>query len=167
MSFYCGVDLGQHGALVMLDARGALVAAHPTPLTGGVADIAEARRIVASLPTPFVVYVEQPVKVLRGGTSDTGYTALVASLKFWRAAFGRVPLTLVHPRTWQAAIIGNVAGATTKAKSIKWTRVFVPSLDLMPGKRTVPSDGLSDAACIAEYARRATSSSSPAPPAAG
>lgn len=160
-----GIDLGQVGALVMLDARGALVAAHPTPLTGGVADIAEARRIVASLPTPLVVFVEQPVKVMRGGTSDTGYTALVASLKFWRAAFGKTPLTLVHPRTWQAAIVARVQGAG-KAKAINWCRVFLPSLDLRPGKRTTDHDGLSDAACIAEYGRRATSSSSPAPPAA-
>lgn len=166
MTFYCGIDLGQYGALVVLDDKGALVAAHPTPLNGGVPDIAEARRIVASLPSPLVVFAEQPVKVMRGGESDSGYTALCASLKFWKAAFGKVPLTVVHPKTWQAAILSGVQGSG-KQRAVNWCRVFVKGLDLYPGRRTTPHDGMSDAACIAEYARRATASSDSAPPSAG
>lgn len=150
---YAGIDLGQYGALVVLDANGKLVTAYPTPLTAGVPDIAAARTIVASLPTPLTVMCEHPVKVMRGGQSDSGYTALCASLKFWKAAFGKHDVETVYPRTWQAAVLSGVQGAG-KDRAINWCRVFCKELDLRPGKRTTDHDGLADAACIAEYARR-------------
>lgn len=150
-----GIDLGTRGALVALSDDGRLIAAHRMPLTAGVPDIAAARDIVASLPRPLVVFSEQPVKVMRGGTSDSGYTALCASLKFWRAAFGRMPVTTVAPRTWQSAVVSGVAGSG-KQKAINWCRVFLRDLDLRPGQCTTDHDGLADAACIAEYGRRVT-----------
>lgn len=150
-----GIDLGARGALVALSEDGRLIAAHRMPLTAGVPDIAAAQSIVAGLPCPLVVFAEQPVKVMRGGTSDSGYTALCASLKFWRAAFGRTEVTTVAPRTWQVAVVSGVAGVG-KQKAINWCRVFLPELDLHPGQCTQPFDGLADAACIAEYGRRVT-----------
>lgn len=150
---YAGIDLGQYGALVVLGSDGKLVAAYQTPLNDGIPDIVTAKAYVASLPWPITVWCEQPVKVLRGGTSDSGYTALCASLKFWKAAFGKTPLNIVHPRTWQSAVVSGVQGVG-KEKSINWCKVFLKELNLRPGRCTVDRDGLSDAACIAEYGRR-------------
>lgn len=150
-----GIDPGLSGALVILTETGALHAAHRTPLTAGVHDLATMKAIVATLPRPSVVFCEQPIRVNRGGgNSDSGYLGVCASVKFWRAAFGKAPITLIHPRSWQAALLSGVQGRTTKDKSINWCRVFLPELDLYPGKCENAQDGLSDAACIAEYGRK-------------
>lgn len=150
---YAGIDLGQYGALVVLDSDGKLVAAYQMPLSSGVPDIITAKAYAASLPWPLTVMCEHPVKVVRGGQSDSGYTALCASLKFWKAAFGKKDVETVYPRTWQAAVLSGVQGGG-KDRAINWCKVFCKELDLRPGKRTTDHDGLADAACIAEYARR-------------
>lgn len=155
MTFYVAIDPGLNGALVVLTDSGALHSAHRTPLTAGVHDIAAMKAIVATIPKPCVVFCEQPIRVNRGGgNSDSGYLGVCASVKFWRAAFGKVSIATVQPKTWQTVLLSGVQGRTTKDKSINWCRVFLPELDLYPGKCTNPHDGISDAACIAEYGRR-------------
>lgn len=151
---YAGVDGGKHGAVVLLDDCGRVLASHPTPLSSGVHDIQKAKAIIASFQRPFIVTCEKPIRVDRGNGSDSGFIAVKASVAFWRAAFGRsVPFTEVHPRTWIAALLSGVQG-TGKQRSINFCRVFMPDLQLIPDNCHVPNDGISDAACIAEYGRR-------------
>lgn len=150
---YVGIDGGLYGALVVLTEDGRLHSAHRTPITAGVHDLVAMRAIVAGLPHPYVVTYETPIRVNRNSTSDSGYLGLVASLKFWKAAFGKIPLEMVHPSTWESALLRGVQGKG-KQRAINWCRVFLKELDLYPGRCTTPCDGLSDAACLAEYGRR-------------
>lgn len=151
---YIGVDPGLTGAVVGLDPDGSLLLAELCPLFNGQPDPRAAAEIIARLPRPFTVTIEQPIRISRSGDSDSGYRSLLTSVRFWRAAIGAKHLvTMVVPRTWQV-MLTSVQGATTKAKSIAWCRTFLPALDLRPGRCTTDQDGLADAACLAEYGRR-------------
>ncbi len=44
-----------------------------------------------------------------------------------------------------------------KVDAVELVRCLFPDMDLTPGKRTTPHDGLADAVLIAEYARRTLS----------
>lgn len=61
----------------------------------------------------------------------------------------------VTPQRWQKAILGSFAPGESKAASVAFCRRRWPGLSLLPTPRcTKPSDGIADAACIAEFARR-------------
>lgn len=155
MNCYIGIDPGLTGAIVALSEDGVLLLAELCPLFNGQPDPRGATEIIARLPRPFVVTIEQPIRVSRNGASDSGYRSLLASVRFWRAAIGaKHPVTMIVPRAWQGAMLTAVQGATTKAKSIAWCRTFLPALDLRPGRCTTDQDGLADAACLAEFGRR-------------
>lgn len=69
-----------------------------------------------------------------------------------------LPLELVSPQAWQKAILSGVVagdGADTKARSIAHVKRRWPGLNLRRTDRCkVDHDGIADAACIAEWARR-------------
>lgn len=58
---------------------------------------------------------------------------------------------IVHPRTWQTARLKGVEGGDTKARSVLKCQQSIPQLDLYPGKKRKPHDGLADAANMAAY----------------
>lgn len=65
-----------------------------------------------------------------------------------------LPFELVTPQAWQKAVL---AGTRTKGKGdgITFVRRRFPTLNLKPSSRCKKDhDGISDAACIAEWARR-------------
>ena len=64
-----------------------------------------------------------------------------------------VPVIVPTPQRWQREILADLPG-DTKARSVAWCRAHLPGLDLTPGRRRVPHDGLADAACLAMYGRR-------------
>ena len=64
-----------------------------------------------------------------------------------------VPVIVPTPQRWQREILADLAG-DTKSRSVAWCRAHLPGLDLTPGRRRVPHDGLADAACLAVYGRR-------------
>jgi crossover junction endodeoxyribonuclease RuvC len=64
-----------------------------------------------------------------------------------------VPVIVPTPQRWQREILADLPG-DTKARSVAWCRAHLPGLDLTPGRRRVPHDGLADAACLAVYGRR-------------
>lgn len=147
---HIGIDPGLSGALVALSPSGAVLLAERCPLFKGEPDIRAATELVASLPRPWLAVTEKPAYIGR----NSGYLALKSSNKFWRKALGVDVLDEVAIGTWQRAILKNQPGEGTKAQSIGWCRANLPDLDLLPGRCTVPHDGLADAACIAEWGRR-------------
>jgi crossover junction endodeoxyribonuclease RuvC len=61
----------------------------------------------------------------------------------------------VTPQRWQKAILGSFAAGESKAASIAFCKRRWPGLSLLPTPRcSKDSDGIADAACIAEFARR-------------
>ena len=69
------------------------------------------------------------------------------------AAIG-LELIEVDPKVWQSLILGQRGETGTKAASINHCRKTYPHVSLIPPGGRVPSDGMADALCIAEYAYR-------------
>jgi hypothetical protein len=97
----------------------------------------------------------QPMPMEKGGTIanfQRGYaTALFVGIF---AALG-VPCMLVVPRVWQKAMLEGTSGSDTKQRSIVAASRLFPGVSFLPTpKSRKPSDGLTDAALLAEYGRR-------------
>jgi crossover junction endodeoxyribonuclease RuvC len=79
-----------------------------------------------------------------------GYGAIRAVL----ATLG-VPYELVTPQAWQKQVIGAHSAPDAKTASVAYCTRRFPGLSLQATPRSRKAhDGLSDATCIAEYARR-------------
>jgi len=63
----------------------------------------------------------------------------------------KIPYEVVRPRIWQKVVLCGIEGADTKVKSVLKCQRRLPDLDLTPGKKRKPHDGLADAACMALY----------------
>lgn len=69
-----------------------------------------------------------------------------------------VPYTLVKPQAWMKVMhVGADSDLDTKGKSVQVCRRLFPGVDLCPGKKTKPHDGMAEALLIAEYGRRVLS----------
>ena len=78
-----------------------------------------------------------------------------------------IPHETIHPRTWGSKILKGVEGKDTKARAILRIQRAVPSLDLTPGRKRVPQDGLADAGCMCLYGMTLHSILIPVAPAPG
>jgi crossover junction endodeoxyribonuclease RuvC len=66
-----------------------------------------------------------------------------------------IPHTLVHPKTWQKVMFQDLPKSDTKAMSTVIAGRLWPSEDWRATPKCKKAhDGLTDAACIAEYGRR-------------
>lgn len=169
MTCYVGIDPGagrRGGVALYYQGR---CAAIPLPETtdGGfkVPDTLEIDSWIwgNELPSPDVFVIEKqkpliiPVKrdhegnrqPIKGGIKQS-FTAGMnfGVLMQWCGANGR--RLIVPPRQWQRAVLVNRDGRSTKEASIEFSRDTL-GVDLTPGKRTKPHDGMADAACIAFY----------------
>ena len=158
MTTIIGIDPGRLGGLVAIDERGAIILAARAPLFRGVFDVAKAADLLRDLPRPIIGAIEKASPRGRSGgargTFDTGYLSVCANIRAWQAAAG-FKLAVVPATTWQTAVLGSrKPGADRKAEAIAWCKRFALDLDLRPGKCSTDQDGLSDARCIAEWARR-------------
>lgn len=158
---YIGIDNGLDGALVALDARGRLVSATVMPTVKVSAK--SARR--ALRPVAIQTWLNEHCWGL-----DVARVALEAAQPFPRdgkaSAFktgygfgliegmllGVARYTIVRPKEWQRITLKGIPG-DGKQRAILRAEQAVPELDLMPGKKRKPHDGLADACCLALYAR--------------
>lgn len=168
---YVGIDNGNEGAIVALDAGRVAVLAELTPLIdvgntkGGkkatklILDETRAWDILSSLaqahgPELFVVLEKAQSMPDQGIASafqyGTGYGC-------WRMALTALARThgigweLAHPATWQKSMLRDIEGGDTKARAILKCQRSIPSLELIPGRRKKPHEGLADAGCMALY----------------
>ena len=171
-----GIDVGKHGAIVVLDGPSVVYKA-VTPLIGTKLDIhGLSDQIRSTLFGDCHVFVEE-VHAIHGSAAGATFTfggvyhavqAILCTLY--------QPFTLVQPKVWQKVMYqgipeirkpsiiikkGERAGQSrkgnrdTKAMSLLAVKRLFPDLDL---KRTArcegPHDGIVDALLIAEYGRR-------------
>ena len=167
MTAWLGIDPGKDGGMALMTDRGD-VFAEPLPIIDKRVDPRAFRQwIVATVPISSVraavekaqaVYIPpERLKANPGAarnlTSSSfsygfGYGFIVGLLTAWD-----VPVVEIHPRSWQAKVLGT--GKTGKSKDAAIARVqFVyPMVDLTPGRKRKPHDGTADAVCIAEWCR--------------
>lgn len=174
---YVGIDPGKKGGIVAISEDGVALRAYRMPLLAGGSDYDIPRlEEILDKPVPngfrneYVFGVEDVGPMAVFGSKGAAGTKLVATSKS-NFALGRglglldaflakrASVERVSISKWQALYLGSSKmrrGATTKASSIAAaTRLFPNLPDLAPWRGSTPvTDGVADAACIADFVRR-------------
>ncbi|GAA0586540.1 hypothetical protein ACFQH5_20340 [Halomonas salifodinae] len=144
-----GIDPGQSGGIAGIDGDASY--AVPMPLIGK--DI-DGHKIAAQLKslTPDVVIIEKVHAMPKQGVSSTFKFGMGFGIVIGVCEALGIPYRLVTPQAWKKAVLAG----TTKDKdaAIAFVRRAYPSIDLTPGRKRVPHDGMADAVCLAEYGRQ-------------
>lgn len=148
MTSVAGVDVGKSGGIAYL-ADG-YVEAEPMPLVGkeidgrGLAEWFRSREID-------LVIVERV-----GAMPGQGVTSMFRFGQSFGTVLGVIEACglsyrLVSPQTWKRLVLAGTARDKTAA--IEYVHRSFPDINLCPGRKRVPHDGMADAVCLAEYGR--------------
>ena len=145
-----GIDPGREGAIVRLD--GSEAQALDLPYNGGELD---GRQLTASL------WVLGRAHVVVERAQSFPRQGIASAFKYGRD-YGRIlgvldalgwPYETVPPAVWHRAIVGGDP-AEGKARAAQVVAQLLPDLELRPGRRKKPHEGIVDAAAIAVWGQR-------------
>lgn len=175
---FIGIDPGLNGGIAKIRDDGSLEL-FKTPVIGGRDYDIQAMKDVLMPPmaiisasmstkvTPLIVYdlfvvIEQQIAMPGQGLSSTLQTGKGFGIWLGLIAGLQIPHQVVMARAWQTRMFTGVSGKLEpKQKSEIVAKRLFPSADFRRSTRaTKADDGLTDAACIAEYARRMRSGNS-------
>ena len=148
---FIGIDPGAKGGIAIIDRNG--VTAEIMPMMDKQIQIREICEYLEPLEKPYVV-IEKVHAMPKQGVSSTftfgrGVGELLGMLKTLQ-----LPYFEVTPQEWKKKVMVGVNWKGNKKASITYCKKTYPLLDLLPSKRCrVPSDGMADALCMAEYGR--------------
>jgi len=157
-----GIDPGKDGALVAVDDDGQPIASFLAAESftvkvtkGGKKNYLEAD-MAAAIGWLQVEYgIRRAVlekQQARPGQGSTSMFQTGMGYGLWRGILGalKIPTVIVHPKTWQKGVLRDAPG-DGKGRAIMVCRQRMPALDLTPGRRKKPHDGLADAGCMALF----------------
>lgn len=169
MTVCLGIDNGLHGAVVALTEHG-LLDWHDTPIiaTGSkgkgknVFAAAEMATILQAYASEFTLTYEalyviiETAQAMPGqGVSSTFKIGFGHGLWVGICAGLGLSYELVHPRTWQKAMLAGIPAGDTKARSMAKCQQLFPTIPLVkPRGRKLTMDGRADAALIAAWGLR-------------
>lgn len=168
---YVGIDPGNKGWFVAIDEKRDVYMLAPMPLvdigksrTRNVLDLEATLSILLKIKKlgkehgGVFVAIERAQAMGAGGRRSAasarsmfGYGRSYGGLLMGLEAAG-LDYEEVHPQTWGSKILKGVRGKNTKARSVKKAQQALPKLDLAPGRKRKPQDGIADAGCMALYA---------------
>lgn len=166
MSAFVGVDPGLSGAFVAIDRSGEVMGQLIMPRVGGskgpldtnvilswlieVNRWSEGRGFFGAIERVSTRPGQSAVSTLTSGVNWGRIDALFVALG--------VRYETPTPQQWKRVLgLPKRSGkerAQGKVDAVEMVKRLFPGIDLTPGRRTTPHDGLADAALIAEYARR-------------
>lgn len=149
-----GIDPGLSGGLAFL--TGTEIVLYPMPtIAGRDFDIQEIKRLLLQY-RPDLTSVEQQISMPGQGLSSTLQTGKGFGILLGLLAALEMPHQVIPAKSWQHKLFtGVLAKLDTKAKSEIVAKRIFPRADFRKSDRArVAADGLTDAACIAEYTRR-------------
>jgi crossover junction endodeoxyribonuclease RuvC len=149
---YIGVDPGASGGLVALDAGGHFVSAIPMPYDGKRVQGAEVAKWVKQFPEVRIAAIElvgaMPgnggVSMFNFGHNTGVVTGVMQSYM--------IPLIQVRPQAWKKEILQGMTHDKDGARAFVAAKWPIGEWRL-PRCRLI-HDGMADAGCLAEYARR-------------
>tara|TARA_Y100001963_G_scaffold157288_1_gene253148 strand:- start:1450 stop:1965 length:516 start_codon:yes stop_codon:yes gene_type:complete len=165
MSFpnvYLGIDPGKDGALVAINEDGKVEANFMTrrdfTTTIGKGSKREylisrmnyAVRCLGGKRNIKLAAIEKQSARPGQGVTSTFSTGYGYGLWVGVLSANGVPFIEVRPKTWTSKMLKDVPGEG-KNRSVYAVMNRLPDLDLTPGRKTKPHDGLADAACLALY----------------
>ena len=149
-----GIDPGLKGGIAAYHKKEKTMCGCIMPIVKGEIDIG---LFASMLVKGSVAYVEQVHSMPAQGVSSTftfgkGYGKILGALEAHGIAY-----VLVTPLKWKKAVFvdydkDDYGGSfSNKQMAIDHVSHNWPSVDLTPGRKRIPSDGISDAVCICEY----------------
>ena len=165
MSVFLGIDPGLDGGLAYIRNEGpmTLLDLHKTPLIGGKDyDVQDMKLILKEFPASAIfATIENQISMPGQGLTSTLQTGKGFGIWLGLLAGLEIPHQVVHAKKWQTNLFsGTSPKYDTKARSEIVAKRLFPGADFRRSARArVANDGLTDAACIAEYGRRTHKSS--------
>lgn len=153
---FLGIDPGKSGGWAVV---GSECKAGVMPMVDKEID-AKALHDLLKRYQPAFVAVEKAAS-MSGTTASGGRLSAPRSMFSYGMGYGKIrgileaglwPHALVTPQAWKKQILAGTA--KDKAAAIEHCRRAYPDINLTPGSRRKPHDGIADAVCIAEYAAR-------------
>lgn len=165
VSTFVGIDPGKTGAIGWIHPDGT-AGACPTPIlefSNGKWDFDKDEMIAILAATsqydpnpPFVAIEKVNAAPMRGRKQGAaGMFGFGRGVGLWLGYLSvmAIPFVEVDPRRWKKVVLSGTA--KDKAAAIDFAARFFPAVSLLAKPRSrVPSDGMADALCLAEYARR-------------
>ena len=160
---FLGIDPGLNGGLAFIE-KGKLIL-HKTPVIGGRDYDIQGMKYLLTEPPIFepmfgnsglFAVIENQISMPGQGLTSTLTTGKGFGIWLGLLAGLDIPYQVVGARQWQVKLFTGVSGKLdTKQKSEVVAKRLFPKADFRKSDRaTKADDGLTDAACIAEYARR-------------
>lgn len=155
---FLGIDPGLDGGVAIIDDDG-LLTLYKTPVIGGkeydIRGMSEILEKGTTARSAFAV-IENQISMPGQGLTSTLQTGKGFGIWLGLLSGLGIPYQVVQARQWQSKLFTGVKGnLDTKEKSEVIAKRLFPRADFRKSERSrVANDGLTDAACIAEYARR-------------
>jgi len=162
MKVVVGIDPGKDGALVAIHFDGKIRRVELTkeqftiPIGKGSRREYDAAAMGNCLVELHAVYGIDLVVIEKQqampGQGSTSMFSIGLGYGLWLGAIATlgIPVQVVHPRTWQKRILRDVPGEG-KGRAILLCKQRLPELDLTPGRKRKPHDGIADAACMSLF----------------
>ena len=154
--WFIGIDPGVSGAVCVLDSCGEVVVLFKMPSVSGQVDAKALHTALTKFGKAQIVGVIEKAQAFKGqGISSTFKYGV--SFGIIQGVLAPIcPYWLVTPQTWQKQMFtGTEATLEPKQRSALAARRLFPNETFLPTARCSKIDsGLTDAALIAEYARR-------------
>ena len=157
---FVGIDNGLSGGIVVLNKVQHIVAKWPMPVIKGkkteynIGAICKIFEEINHEANAFVVLEKAHVRPVSGKRASFltgfGYGVMQAILESHGYSY-----EIVSPKDWQSDVLKGMNTGDSKKDSIMFCKRKWPEVDWTPTDRsTKPSDGMTDAACMALYALR-------------
>lgn len=164
---YLGIDPGLDGGIAFLEEDGRLLLTKPPTIGGKEYDIQGMKQILEPLryPAKVIATIENQISMPGQGLTSTLQTGKGFGIWLGLLAGMNIPYQVVAARQWQVKLFTGVkATLDTKEKSEIIAKRLFPTTDFRKSDRAFKAnDGLTDAACIAEFGRRTHTQKAPEP----
>lgn len=154
---YIGIDPGLNGGIAFLDDETGIVA-YKTPTIGGKEYDIQAMKIqlTCNRGESTIAFIENQISMPGQGLTSTLTTGKGFGIWLGLLAGLEIPYQVIGAQQWQKKLFTGVSNKLdTKAKSEVVAKRLFPYADFRKSERaTKAHDGLTDAACIAEFGRR-------------
>jgi crossover junction endodeoxyribonuclease RuvC len=149
MTAICGIDPGQTGGLALISQHGIAVDVMPD-ISLFATWIGVQKRGWGNLH----VFIEKAQTMPKQGIASAfNYGRHFGELLGVLVAYS-IPHTLVPPATWTRQMHLGCTADKPKGKSLEACQRLFPEVNLIPGKKRKPHDGIIDALLLAEFGRR-------------
>lgn len=148
INYVMGIDPGKTGAWVLLDAGHAVRDYGVMPVVGGEICVSRIADLLSEYPSDEILVVLEKVHSMPGQgvksvfTFGEGYGRLQGMCQTLKIRY-----EFVAPSTWKSLVLRGTK--KDKDAAINYAQRRYPEINLTPGQKKKPHDGLAEALCIA------------------